>query len=62
MLYTLFKGKQASKSIMIGPMQNCGYVPLINDLAEKNNCASVTAVVNKRIRIIIYTTKKIKKG
>jgi hypothetical protein len=41
---------------------HCGYVPLINDLEKNNNCLAATAVIDKRIRVIIYSRRKIKKG
>lgn len=59
MLYTLLTRKVPADTFVIGPIRFCGYIPLINDLNDKNNCKSIIGVVEGRLRVIIYTTKKI---
>ncbi len=62
MMYTLIPMKIPAEILVIGPIHHCGYIPLINDLKNKNNCKSVITVIEKRIRVIIYSAKKISKG
>lgn len=58
MQYSLYHDEHPSKSLILGPIKFCGYGPLINDLGRKrNNCKSVIAIVEQRIRVLIYTFK-----
>lgn len=58
MLFTLGIDKKTKKRLVIAPYKYIGYAALINE-TKNPNCASVLAIVAGKVRIIIYTTKKI---
>lgn len=61
MIMSFIEHLDTTKSLFLGPILHCGYIPLINDL-DHNNCASIKCVLNGKLRILIYTTQKIVKG
>jgi hypothetical protein len=60
----IFSKKIDSVNIYLAPRDYCGYILLMNcgRLSKKNNCKSITVIVDKAVRILIYTSKGIKKG
>ncbi len=59
MTYTLFPSSPMCNSLILGPIKYCGYVPLLNDLGNNNNCKSLIGIVHGRLRVVIYSFKSI---
>jgi SET domain-containing protein len=51
---------------MLAPFNYSNWVPLINcpnrDSPKDQNCATIRIIIEGQIRVILYTTKAIKKG
>lgn len=48
------------KTYKLGPIVSYGYVCLLNG-STKPNCKAETVVIGGKLRVIIYTSRKIKK-
>lgn len=54
-------GKDSEEELILAPYNCSNWGPLIN-YAEKGNCASLRTVIKRQIRVLIYSTQKIKKS
>jgi hypothetical protein len=54
-------GKNSQEELMLAPYNCSNWGPLINH-HDQGNCASLRIVINCRIRVLLYSKIKIKKG
>lgn len=61
MIFMVQKHPIPSKSVILAPFHVSGYITLINQ-SQNANCTATTVIINNRIRVIVYTNKKIEKN
>lgn len=59
----MLSGRNTPDDTFLAPILYCGFVSLVNSEQEdKCNCATIRVLIGGILRVLLYSTQKIKKG